>query len=383
MAGEMEALAEICNQTLAAALCLMPPRCIYRGQGLMTDKIALIAGANGIIGKALMEEIGVKPGWRVRALSRRTHPSEGSIAADLMDAEGTRVALRSAKDTTHVFYAALSPQPSLAEEDRVNGAMLRNLLDGLDAAGAAVERVVLYQGAKVYGIHLGPAPSPFYEDDNPRHMGPNFYFTQEDELRARAANGGATWSILRPDVVVGDAAGNAMNIAMVIGAFAALSRQQGAAFRFPGPAKVYDGVLAQVTDAHALARASVWAATADAAQGEAFNYVHEPFRWRRIWEQVAAAFDLPLGPPMPMTLAKHMPDKAPVWEGLLAQQALPPVPFEKAVGWGFGDFVFHTSFDVISDMGKIRRAGFTETVDSGTALVAAIHRLQDANVLPR
>jgi hypothetical protein len=32
------------------------------------------------------------------------------------------------------------------EEDRLNGAMLRNLLDGLDAVGAPLERVVLYQG---------------------------------------------------------------------------------------------------------------------------------------------------------------------------------------------------------------------------------------------
>jgi hypothetical protein len=112
--------------------------------------------------------------------------------------------------------------------------MLRNLLDGLDAVGAPLERVVLYQGAKVYGVHLGPVPAPrapaarrrrparrggcaasrrsadplrrgsdaararrrtapFYEDENPRHIGPNFYFTQEDVLRRRAERGGAAW----------------------------------------------------------------------------------------------------------------------------------------------------------------------------------------------
>jgi nucleoside-diphosphate-sugar epimerase len=349
----------------------------------MTDRIALVAGANGIIGKALMEEIARTPGWRGRALSRRPHGSDGAIAADLMDKEGTAGALTAARDTTHLFYAALSPQPSLAEEDRVNGAMLRNLLDGLKTVGAPLERVVLYQGAKVYGVHLGPVPSPFYEDDNPRHLGPNFYFTQEDELRARSAAGGPDWSILRPDVVVGDAIGNAMNIAMVIGAYMALSREQGAAFRFPGPADVYEGVLAQVTDAHALARASLWAAVADGARGEAFNYVHEPFRWRRMWEKVAVAFDIPFGPPMPMSLARHMPDKAAAWTRLVVAQGLLETPFDKAVGWGFGDFVFHAAFDVVSDMGKIRRAGFTETVDSADALINAIRRLQQARALPR
>ena len=198
-----------------------------------TSGVALIAGANGIIGKALMEALGTRPDWQARALSRNPHPSPEAIAADLTDAAATRQALAAARDTTHLFYAALAPQPDLAEEDRVNGAMLGNLLDGLDSVGAPLERVVLYQGAKVYGVHLGPVPSPFYEDENPRHIGPNFYFTQEDALRARAARGGPRWSILRPDVVVGDAAGNAMNVAMVIGAYAALCRAEGAAFRFP------------------------------------------------------------------------------------------------------------------------------------------------------
>lgn len=343
---------------------------------------ALIAGANGIIGKALMEELGSTPGWHARALSRRPHGSAESIAVDLGDAGATRAALREARDTTHLFYAALAPQPSLAEEDRVNGAMLRNLLDGLEAHDAPLRRVVLYQGAKVYGVHLGPVPSPFYEDD-PRHIGPNFYFTQEDELRTRAARGGPAWSILRPDVVVGDAAGNAMNIAMVIGAYAALCRAEGAAFRFPGPAHVYEGVLAQVTDAGALARASLWAATAEAARGEAFNYVHEPFRWRRVWETLAVALDLPLGPPVPLRLATHMADKASAWERLVAEQGLRETPYARAVGWGFGDFVFHSDFDLVSDMGKIRRAGFDESVDSIAALLGAIGRLQAAKVLPR
>ncbi|MFC0410364.1 SDR family oxidoreductase [Roseomonas elaeocarpi] len=349
----------------------------------MTDKLALVAGANGIIGKALLEEIARTPGWQAQALSRRPHASAGAIACDLTDAAGTAAALRAAGGTTHLFYAALSPRSDLGEEDAVNGAMLRNLLDGLEAAGAPVERVVLYQGAKIYGIHLGPVPSPFYEDDNPTHLGPNFYQTQEAELRSRQAQGRYDWSILRPDVVVGDAAGNAMNIATVIGAYAALCRARGAAFRFPGSEHVYRGVLAQVTDAHALARASLWAATAGAARNQAFNYVHEPFRWERIWTGIGAALDLPPGPPLPITLARHMPHQAPVWDRLRAEQGLPPVPLERAVGWGFGDFVFKSEFDVISDMGKIRRAGFTETVDTEAALLAAIGRQQDAGVLPR
>ncbi|WP_246695498.1 hypothetical protein [Methylobacterium sp. P1-11] len=78
-----------------------------------------------------------------------------------------------------------------------------------------------------------------------------------------------------------------------------------------------------------------------------------------------------------------MASKKPVWTRLAAEQGLSDLPFERAVGWSFGDFVFHSDFDLVSDMGKIRRAGFGESMDSVEALVAAIRRLQEAKVLPR
>jgi nucleoside-diphosphate-sugar epimerase len=340
------------------------------------SRIALVAGAGGIIGKALLEEIARKPDWRGIALSR----SHGDVIADLGDAEATRTALAGARDVTHVFYAAYGPGGGLAEEDRRNAAMLRNLLDGLDAVGAPVERVVLYQGAKVYGVHLGPVTTPFYEDENPRPIGPNFYFTQQRELERRHAAGGSEWTILRPDVVVGDAVGNAMNIATVIGAFAALSAADGAGFRFPGSRKTYDDCLVQVTDAHALARASLWAATADAASGQAFNYVHPPFRWRRLWEKVARHFGLEVGEPIPFSLAAHMPAFEGLWQQL--SERLVQRDFAKAVGWGFGDFIFGTEADVISDMTKIRLAGFSEDVDPIDAVIRAIERQQAGGVIP-
>ena len=224
-------------------------------------------------------------------------------------------------------------------------------------------------------------PSPLYEDDDPRPIGPNFYFSQEDELRRRADAGGAEWTILRPDVVLGDASGNAMNIATVIGAYAALTRADGAAFRFPGARQVYDHCLAQFTDAQALARASLWAATADTARGQAFNYVHAPFRWRRVWEKVAAHFGLETGEPIPFSLADHMPALEPVWRRIAAGLVQPD--YAKAVGWGFGDFVFGSAFDVLSDPTKIRVAGFAETLDPVDALVAAIERQIADRILPR
>ena len=348
----------------------------------MTEHVALVAGANGVIGRGLLDVLRDRPEWRAVALGRRPVDGTRTIAVDLRDAEATRATLRAeGRDVTHLFYAAYLPAPDLAAEVAVNGPMLANLLDGLEDAGAPLDRVVLYQGAKVYGVHLGPVPAPFPED-GPRHLPPNFYYTQEDELRRRAAGGGASFSILRPDVVVGDAVANPMNIATVIGAFASLSRETGTPLRFPGPREVYEDTWAQVTDSRALGRASLWAATAAAARDQAFNYVHEPFHWRDVWTAVAAGLGITVGPPMPMRLATHMAFHGDLWRSLAERGGLRSIPYGDLVGWGFGDFVFNARFDVVSDMGKIRRAGFTETVDSAGAILDAIRRLRDAKVLP-
>lgn len=348
---------------------------------MSTPYSALVVGASGIIGNAVVRELHGRPEWQVRALPRTFVEGVETIKADLLDAQATRQALASARDTTHVFYAALKGGTDLLDEERINGAMLRNLLDGLKAVGAPLQRVVHYQGAKVYGVHLGHARAPFYEDD-PRHLTPNFYYAQEDLLRERGAAGEFDWTILRPDVVVGDIAGNPMNIVMVMGVFAALSRSAGVPLRFPGTHKVYDGVLAQTTDAGWMARASAWAALAPAARNEAFNLVNEPFRWERVWRRVAAAFDMEVGPPQPLSLAKQMPLMGAAWEDLIRRHGLQTTPIEKLVGWWFGDFVFNTEFDMVSDMGKIRRAGFTEAVDTEATIVAAIERLRESKQLP-
>lgn len=346
------------------------------------SKVALVVGASGIIGHALVETLLEDGSWKVRAVRRSFVPDVETLNLDLTDAAVTREALANAGDTTHLFYAALRPDANLGREAQINGAMLRNLLDGLKAAGANLQRVVHYQGAKVYGVHLGPSTAPFYEDETPRHLGPNFYYNQEDLLRERAEQGDFEWSILRPDVVVGDIAGNPMNIALVIGAFAALSRETGVPLRFPGSVRTYRGVLAQLTDARWLARASLWAALDPAARNQAFNLVGEPFRWERIWHKVGEALGLEVAEPLPFSLARQMPEMADVWKRLAERHGLQPVPFDKLVGWPFGDFIFNTEFDMVSDMGKIRRAGFTEAASTEDCLIGALRRLGEKGYIP-
>ncbi|WP_413737313.1 SDR family oxidoreductase [Sodalis sp. RH21] len=342
---------------------------------------ALVVGSSGIIGSALVETLAADPDWDVRAIRRTPVAGVESLDLDLADAQSTADALAGAGGITHVFYTALAQADSLAEEEQINTLMLRNLLDGLEAADAPLQRVVLYQGAKVYGVHLDKARAPFYEDA-PRFLGPNFYYTQQDLLTERAERDNFSWSILRPDVVVGATVGNPMNIVMVMGVFAALSKARGLPLRFPGSWVTWNQVLAQVTDAHWLARASIWAALADGARNEAFNLVGEPFRWERIWRVVADEFAMAVDVPQPMILSMIMPALAAEWDALADQHRLQTLPYDRLVGWAFGDFVFNCEFDMVSDMGKIRRAGFTEPADNEGAVRRALLTLRQRKILP-
>jgi nucleoside-diphosphate-sugar epimerase len=343
--------------------------------------VALVAGGGGIIGHAVIRHLAAS-GWKTRTLARRPAAGVESVSVDLTDADATAAALRGAADTTHVFYAALSPDPDLAVEAERNARMLGNLLDGLEAAKSPLTRVVIYQGFKIYGIHLGARVRTPARESDPVHMPPNLYLAQEAQLRARAERSAWDYVALRPDVVVGDVHGNPMNIAMVVGAFAEISRALGVPFRYPGTDRAF-GQLVQFTDAGLLARASLWAADSPSAAGEAFNVTNgDVFRWERMWEDVAAHLGLATAPPVPLTLARHMADKGPLWRDLASRHKLVEPDLGRLVGWGFGDFIFHTETDVISDVNKIYRHGFTERVDSSASLIAAIDSLKAKRVLP-
>jgi nucleoside-diphosphate-sugar epimerase len=260
--------------------------------------------------------------------------------------------------------------------------MLGNILDGLAAVEAPLQRIVSYEGFKIYGIHLGARVRTPAREPDPPHMPPNIYLSQREQLKARASKGKWDNVALIPDVVVGDIFGNPMNIALVVGVFAELSRELGIPMRFPGTDKAYKQ-LVQFTDAGLLARASTWAATDEKAAGHAFNVTNgDVFRWERMWEDVARHLSLYLAPPVPLKLAQHMSDKGPVWMRIAERHGLVQPDLAKLVGWPFGDFIFHTESDVISNVNKIYEFGFTERMDSTKSLIAAIDSLKRQKVLP-
>ncbi len=347
-------------------------------------KTALIAGATGAVAKRLVEQL-CAAGWEVIGLCRNV-PAEAKtaryIAVDLYDGDGLRRALAKERTVTHAFYASRARHgeggvESVAE----NVAMLRHLIDAVEAGCPKLEHIHLVEGAKWYGIHLGAFPTPALEDD-PRHMPPNFYYDQEDLLRARQQGRPWTWSVSRPNVVCDFAPERPRNLTSIIGAYAAICKELGLALDFPGQPGHYRA-LTEVTDAALLAQAMTFMATTPACRNEAFNITNgDVYRWERMWPLVAEHFGLKVGVVRPLLLADWMKDKAAVWDRIVARYGLVPNKLEDVALWGFADFVFRQSYDVISSNTKLRLAGFHHMRETREMFFSQLAQYREARIIP-
>lgn len=348
------------------------------------SKTALVVGANGVIGRNLIDHLAILEDWNVVGVSRRGGQPSGRVTyvtADLLDPEDTRAVLGGLGEVTHVFYAAYQDRPTWAELVQPNLAMLTNVVDAIEPAAAGLRHVSLMQGYKVYGAHLGPFKTPARESDA-GHMPPEFNVDQQDFLERRQQGKSWTWSAIRPSVVCGFALGNPMNLAMVIAVYAAISKELGIPLRFPGKPGAYDSLL-EMTDAGLLARATVWAATDERCANQAFNINNgDLFRWNEMWPRIARAFDLDVAPPLTMSLDAVMADKADLWDSMVKKYDLEPTPYSDVSSWGFGDFVFSWDYDFFADGTKARRFGFHEFVDTEAMFLDIIADLRARKIIP-
>jgi nucleoside-diphosphate-sugar epimerase len=350
----------------------------------MGRKVALVIGATGVVGRSLIEHLAGLDDWRTVGVARRV-PEDGGriryVSADLLDGAGARAALADPTEVTHLFYAGFVDRPTQAEQVAPNLALLTNAVEALEATAPGLERVVLVEGTKWYGVHRGPFKTPAREDD-PRTLPPMFYFDQEDYLRARAPDAAWTWSALRPQTVCGFAVGFPMNLMTVIPVYAAICKELGLPFRFPGKPGAYDAIY-QVTDATHLARAQVWAATKPRCAGEAFNITNgDFFRWRHLWPRLADFFGLEVGEVHTVSLTEVMADKGPLWDGIAKKHGLAPYPYQDLAAWPFADYVFGCDYDVMSNTTKARQFGFHDVVDTEEMFLRHFAKLRADKVIP-
>jgi nucleoside-diphosphate-sugar epimerase len=359
----------------------------------MVNKV-LVAGASGLVGAAAVDAF-LEDGWDVVAISRR-EPEVFSdrpfqhLPVDLQDEAACKAAFTDIRDVSHIVYAAVFEKPGLiggwAEQDQMqtNLAMLRHLVEPL-AGDAALEHVTLLQGTKAYGIHLHPMRVPARER-YPRDQHENFYWLQEDYLTEKAAQRGFRYTIFRPQLIVGPNHGVAMNLPPVIGAYAAVCREEGRPFSFPGGVPyVWEAV-----DTRLVAHAIRWAATTPEADGQHYNLTNgEVFSWRDLWPSMAEVLGVQVGPDEPLSLAEFLPAKSAAWERIVQRHGLRPIRMAELLGEShyYTDFCFAYGATeppppaFVSTV-KIKQAGFCETYDTQESFRYWLQVLQDRRVLP-
>ncbi|MFK7965611.1 MAG: SDR family oxidoreductase [Burkholderiaceae bacterium] len=349
-------------------------------------KTVLVVGATGMAGRYFLQYAEhQRPDWDLIGLARRPLDFDSRatyVAADLNEDEIPEQVSRALTHVTDLVFAGFVPAPTWLEQVDPNRRLLANALAAVKASGAPLQRVILIQGMKYYGSHLGAFPTPAREDAA-RHMPPNYYYAQQDLLEQAQQGQAWHWTCLRPHVIAGYGARSPQNLLTVLGVYAAISRHLGLPLCFPGTAGAYRAIN-QATDARILAQAIAWALDEPACRNEAFNITNgDFFRWEHLWPAVAHHFQMPYGAVQTLDLGTQMADKADIWAQICEQHQLESQPFDELVNWPFADYIWRCDWDVMASTIKARQAGFAPCIDTQAMYLELLGLLQDKKVLPR
>ncbi|KAF3052334.1 hypothetical protein E8E11_009815 [Didymella keratinophila] len=285
-------------------------------------------------------------------------------------AEKIAQALREAEvKANYVFYYAyLSPK---------NG---KSAMDP-ETAEELPKRILLQTGEKNYGVHIGRVRTSIVESDpQPRHLSPNFYYPQEDALRAFCEEHPETkWNIVHPFAIIGATEHASMNTFMSFDIYAAVQAQKGEPLKFGS-----DFASWQFEAAHSTARLtgylSEWAVLEEQCANQAFNA-----------RDGAGGKDLSLGygPPTQLRYRFRLADWASdlsarkAWEEIMAKSngKLTENPWDGDLKDFFmGDFAY-LPFGTPS-MNKARRCGFCGLADTLESVFEMFQEMEKLGTLP-
>lgn len=351
---------------------------------MAANKTAVVIGATGVSGRALIAHLEQQPDWNVIGVSRSAPYFETSasfVHADLMDEASCRDAFKDLAAATHVFYTAYKDSPVIAETRAPNTRMFQNALTAIEAVAPDLQHVCLLQGTKYYGQYLGPFKTPAKESD-PRIAAPHFYYDQQNFLEERRQGKNWSWSAARPHVICGYALGNPLNLISTLCAYAAIKRELGLPFTFPGKPGAFTSIY-QATDSGLLARAMVWMATSPQCADEAFNITNgDFFRYQNLWPAFADYFGMEPGGVETEDLTVFMDGKDALWDEIVRKYGLEPNPLSRIANWPFANYAFSNDWDVMSDTTKCRKYGFLEFIDSQEMFLGHFDYLRQNKIVP-
>ena len=326
------------------------------------------------------------------------------------------------------FYAYMQPKTEEHEGvwrnvDKlveVNGRLFSSFLKALDIAQVVPKRILLQTGGKNYGLQFGRTPQPLVESDpQPRHLEPNFYYVQEDNLQDYCRRHPQTsWNVIRPCGVVGSALKAQMNGTYLLCVYAAVQAHKKEPMYFPGDWTSWQGPVALST-ARLTGYLSEWAALNDACKDQAYNAIDSnSMTHERLWVELARWYgndkgamsppedasrfyrtelkggkDCPLGhgPPLITASSYSMLDWAQkqcnkdAWKEIMEASGgnITANPFaEDAMKDNFGFLDICCSAIVVVSMNKARRQGWTGFVDTIESSFQAAQEMVDMGLLP-
>jgi nucleoside-diphosphate-sugar epimerase len=356
----------------------------------------VIVGASGLVGFEAVRHFECLPGWEVVAISRRKPAGIGSaqhISVDLTDAKRCREVFSQLSDVTHVAYAAVHELPGnivqgwqAKEQMDTNLTMIQNFFDPLEKAAAKLKHVTVLQGTKAYGVHIEPFPVPARERW-PRHQHENFYWLQEDYIRERQQGKAWNWTILRPQLVFGEAIKGNLNALPAIAAHCCLEHEAGRSVGYTGgPPLLFEAV-----DTQLLARSMEWAANTPICGGEHFNICNgDVFTFENLWPTLCDALNVKMGPPKPISIGDTLPKRDAEWGALVDKYNLhAPRVMTDFIGGSAELADFSMAYGsseppppVVVSTIKARQYGFHDCVDTEDMLRKWLARYQELRLLP-
>lgn len=344
----------------------------------------LIAGANGLIGKAISHHFTERQSWQTIGLSRRRTAASPQpfLAVDLLDAQDCATKLESLRHVTHLVYAARHDHKGgEAESASTNRTMLVNLLDAIEPAAPALRHIHLVHGTKYYGHTLRPRPLPYREED-PRAPLDLFYYEQQDLLTERQRGKSWNWSVSRPHSFCSLRTDEPRSMTLLLAVYATLLHETGSPLIYPGTPESF-AARTQFTWLPMLARAVEWMMCTPACANQAYNVVNgDSHSWSHLWPVIARYFDMQIGGPQAVTFTSLAADQGAAWRKIVARHGLRPLDLQRDVQWIYGDYVLSLQWDVFSDMSKAKRDGFTERVDTEKMLIDSFDFYRRQKLIP-
>jgi nucleoside-diphosphate-sugar epimerase len=390
-----------------------------RGGG---EKVAVVAGATGLVGKELIKSLLCSPSdWTlIYGIARRPpdNADENShsckyqfVQCDLLDPEQTTEKLGSlAGQVTHLFWATWASQFPLDMPDccEQNSAMLMHALNALLTPGSpALCHVCLQTGTKHYVSLKAPGlTGPYLEEEilgkhNHDHGMYNFYYHIERLVMEHAGRGHInSWSVHRPGLLFGASNRSYFNIMGSLCVYGSLCRHLGMPFRFYGTKFCWEEHYIDMSDARVVASQQIWWALSShdpcGASAEAFNAVDTaPFIWKQVWPALAAKFGIQqeseeknswLSEETCYTYAEMMSNKERAWGEIISANALRKTRIEELANWGFLDSLFRFSGKLVAAPGKAERRGFvplkTYTDANTEAVLYWVDRIREMRLIP-